>query len=88
MIVGKIVCFIIFQQTVFQVKSVEDARAPRRQKCGILVFVSNLEAFVSTTEAIFRGSERRSDLEKWYQMLVAQMVATIGEPMTRTEPHS
>jgi hypothetical protein len=37
-----------------QQKSIEESRAPKRQKCGILTFVSNFEKFVDTTESIFR----------------------------------
>jgi len=43
-----------------QLKSIEEARAPRRSKCGILPFISNFEKFVETTESIFKNSERRS----------------------------
>ena len=61
-----------------QKKSIEEARAPRRNKCGILPFVSNFEKFTDTTESIFRNSERRSDLEKWYTSLVLEMVTSIN----------
>lgn len=60
-----------------QVKSIEEARAPRKHKCGILPFVGNFEKFVDTTENVFRSSERRSDLEKWYTLLVNEMVNSI-----------
>ena len=29
-------------------------------------------------ESVFRGSERRSDLEKWYAALVAEAVSAVG----------
>ncbi len=67
-----------------QQRSVEEARPPTRGggrkggKCGVLPFVSNLEAFIATSEAIFRSSERRSDLEKWYAALVAESSRSIG----------
>ena len=60
-----------------QKRSIEEARAPRRNKCGILPFVSNFEKFSDTTETIFKSSERRSDLEKWYTSLVMEMVKKI-----------
>ncbi len=60
-----------------QKRSIEEARAPRRNKCGILPFVNNFEKFVDTTESIFRSSDRRSDLEKWYTSLVMEMVNSI-----------
>jgi len=61
-----------------QKRSIEEARAPRRNKCGILAFVSNFEKFSDTTETIFKSSERRSDLEKWYTSLVMEMVTSIN----------
>merc|ERR1719210_3122546 len=61
-----------------QKRSIEEARAPRRNKCGILPFVSNFEKFTDTTESIFKSSERRSDLEKWYTSLVMEMVTSIN----------
>jgi len=62
-----------------QLRSIEEARAPsRRAKCGILPFIANFERFVATTEAIFKSSERRVDLEKWYLILVTAMVTAIA----------
>jgi len=61
-----------------QLRSVEEAKPPKRQKCGILPFVSNFESFFSTTDAIFKASERRSDLEKWYATLVTAMVNSVA----------
>eukprot|EP00095_Tigriopus_kingsejongensis_P011050 snap_masked-scaffold23_size669530-processed-gene-1.4 protein:Tk11050 transcript:snap_masked-scaffold23_size669530-processed-gene-1.4-mRNA-1 annotation:"exocyst complex component 1" len=60
-----------------QLASIREVRVPRRQKCAILSFVSNFEGFVNTTESIFKGSERRSDLEKWYITLVQEMCFVI-----------
>jgi exocyst complex component 1 len=42
-----------------QLKSIEEARVPRRSKCAILPFIANFEKFVETTESIFKNSERR-----------------------------
>jgi len=61
-----------------QLRSIEEARAPSRTKCGILPFIANFERFVTTTEAIFRSSERRVDLEKWYGLLVTAMITAIA----------
>merc|ERR1711992_449780 len=61
-----------------QLRSIEEERAPSRNKCGILPFIANFERFVTTTEAIFRSSERRVDLEKWYGLLVASMITAIA----------
>ena len=61
-----------------QKRSIQEAKLPRRNKCGILPFVSNFEKFTDTTESIFRNSDRRSDLEKWYTSLVMEMVTSIN----------
>ena len=61
-----------------QLRSIEEARAPSKSKCGILPFIANFERFVTTTEAIFRSSERRVDLEKWYGLLVTAMITAIA----------
>lgn len=37
-----------------QQRSIEESRASRKQKCGILSFISNFANFVTTTEAIFK----------------------------------
>lgn len=60
-----------------QYSSIQESKTPRRNKCGILAFIQKFEVFVTTTENIFRGSERRSDLEKWYTILVNEMSSTI-----------
>jgi len=49
-----------------QLRSIEDAKPARRSKCGIIYFVSNIGDFLTLTERIFRDSDRRSDIEKWY----------------------
>jgi len=62
-----------------QMRSIEDSKHPRRTKCGVISFVSNLLEFAQTTELIFRESDRRSDIEKWYLTLVTSM----GENIVR-----
>merc|ERR1719186_346472 len=60
-----------------QMRSVEDCKPPRKAKCGIISFVSNLLEFAQNTETIFRGSDRRTDIEKWYLTLVTSMMENI-----------
>merc|ERR1719391_2013808 len=63
-----------------QMRSIEEARPPKhRGKCGILGFVANFMEFAETTEKIFRDSDRKGDLEKWYLTLVTCM----GESIVR-----
>merc|ERR1712179_855873 len=65
-----------FMQT--QLLSVEESKAPRKNKCGILPFVSNFESFVTSTESVFKNSDRRSDLDKWYSIIVSEMINSIN----------
>lgn len=53
-----------------QLQSIVDSKVPRRSKCGLLPYVENFEEFSRTAENIFRKTERRNDLDKWYVQLV------------------
>lgn len=78
-----------------QLRSIQEARPPggggsamRRSSnrtTGILPFVANFEDFAKTAESIFKGSERRADLDKWYAKLVGAMFEAI--PRTAIEQH-
>ncbi|EEC10565.1 exocyst complex component sec3, putative, partial [Ixodes scapularis] len=61
-----------------KVRSIEEAKAPKKSKCGILPFISQFEEFAQQAEAVFRGSDRRADLDKWYTRLVRAMFEAIG----------
>lgn len=54
-----------------------DTKVNRRTKCGILPYVENLQAFARTAERIFKNSDRKVDLEKWYTKLVEAMFEAI-----------
>ncbi|KAG8224578.1 hypothetical protein J437_LFUL003097 [Ladona fulva] len=78
-----------------QLRSIQEAKPPgggggamRRstnRTTGILPFVANFEDFAKTAESIFKGSERRADLDKWYTKLVGAMFEAI--PRTAAEQH-
>ncbi|XP_050098632.1 exocyst complex component 1 [Anopheles aquasalis] len=53
-----------------QLQSVDEAKVPKRSKCGLLPYVENFEEFAVTAESIFKKTERRNDLDKWYIKLV------------------
>lgn len=53
-----------------QLQSIIESKVPRRSKCGLLPYVENFEEFSNTAESIFRKTERRTDLDKWYVQLV------------------
>lgn len=53
-----------------QLQSIQEAKVSKRSKCGLLCYVENFEEFATLTENIFRKSDRRTDLDKWYLKLV------------------
>lgn len=61
-----------------QVHAVHDYKPAKKSKIGIIPFVTNFEEFARQAEAIFRGSERRADLDKAYQKLVAAIFSEIS----------
>lgn len=56
-----------------QLSSISDAKVPKRSKCGLLPYVENFEEFAKTSESIFKKTQRRTDLDKWYIKLVQTM---------------
>ncbi|XP_011497897.1 PREDICTED: exocyst complex component 1 [Ceratosolen solmsi marchali] len=60
-----------------QQQSVLDTKINRRNKCGILPYVENFGLFAKTAENIFKNSDRKIDLEKWYTKLIATMFEAI-----------
>ncbi|XP_043794167.1 exocyst complex component 1 isoform X1 [Apis laboriosa] len=65
-----------FMQTQLQ-SILCDTKVNRRNKCGILPYVENFESFARTAEKIFKNSDRKIDLEKWYTKLVSTMFDAI-----------
>lgn len=62
-----------------QLQSIEEAKVPKRSKCGLVCYVENFEEFATLTENIFRKSERRTDLDKWYVRLVEAIFQGINQ---------
>lgn len=54
-----------------------DTKINRKNKCGILPYVEHFEPFARTVERIFKNSDRKVDLEKWYTKLVGTMFEAI-----------
>ncbi|XP_076297981.1 exocyst complex component Sec3 [Lasioglossum baleicum] len=65
-----------FMQTQSQA-ILSDTKVNRRNKCGILSYVEHFEHFAKTAEKIFKNSDRKVDLEKWYTKLVSAMFEAI-----------
>ncbi|KAL7032962.1 hypothetical protein ACKWTF_007437 [Chironomus riparius] len=62
-----------------QLQSIQEAKVPKRSKCGLLCFVENFEEFAALIEGIFRKSERRTDLDKWYVKIVDAIFQAINQ---------
>ncbi|XP_075160765.1 exocyst complex component Sec3 [Haematobia irritans] len=54
-----------------QLQSIRDAKLPKRSKCGILPYVENFEYFSKTTEDFFQKPTKRTDMEKYIQLINA-----------------
>ncbi|XP_032671124.1 exocyst complex component 1 [Odontomachus brunneus] len=54
-----------------------DTKVNRRHKCGILPYIENFGPFARIAEKIFRNSDRKVDLDKWYTKLVSTMFDAI-----------
>ncbi|XP_033220438.1 exocyst complex component 1 [Belonocnema kinseyi] len=62
---------------VQQQSILRDTKVNRKNKCGILPYVENFDPFARITENIFRNSDRKVDLEKWYTKLIGTMFEAI-----------
>ncbi|XP_041052215.1 exocyst complex component 1-like isoform X3 [Carcharodon carcharias] len=58
-------------------KQMEEAKVPKKTKIGILPFVIGFEEFVTVAEAIFKNAERRGDLDKAYNKVIAAVFASV-----------
>lgn len=56
---------------------IRDTKVTRKHKCGILPYVENFNSFARIAEGIFRNSDRKVDLEKWYTKLISTMFEAI-----------
>ena len=62
---------------IANLRSIEEMKPNKKTKCGILPFVSNFDEFARTAQSIFKTTERRGDLDKWYIKLMAAMFDAI-----------
>lgn len=56
---------------------IKDTKINRRNKCGILPYVQNFGPFAKIAEKIFKNSDRKNDLDKWYTKIVGSMFDAI-----------
>ncbi|KAK7495288.1 hypothetical protein BaRGS_00013470 [Batillaria attramentaria] len=52
------------------IQNVKDVKVSKKNRCGIISFVHQFEEFTNMAEVIFKGSDRRTDLNKAYAKLV------------------
>jgi hypothetical protein len=62
-----------------QQNAIEEAKAPKRPKCGVLPFIKRFETFAKQAENIFKNAvQRRADIDRWYTLLVRSMFDAIN----------
>ncbi|XP_025088337.1 exocyst complex component 1-like isoform X2 [Pomacea canaliculata] len=52
------------------IQGIREVRVSKKNRCGIISFVHQFEEFANLAEAIFKGSDRHTDLNKAYTKLV------------------
>lgn len=64
-----------------QQKSIEDAKVPKKPKCGVFPFIKKFETLAKQAENIFKSaaSTRRADIDRWYTQLVRAMFDSINK---------
>ncbi|XP_071949546.1 exocyst complex component 1-like isoform X2 [Antedon mediterranea] len=60
-----------------QVRTINEIRVSKKSKCGILPFVVTFERFAEQAESIFKGTDRRADLDKSYSKLISAQFKAI-----------
>ena len=61
-----------------QKRSIEEAKVPKRPKCGVFSFIKKFEGLARQAELIFRtAGARRTDIDRWYTILVRSMFDAI-----------
>ncbi|XP_054167018.1 exocyst complex component 1-like [Oppia nitens] len=59
--------------------SIEESKAPKSAKCGVLSFIKRFEIFAKQAENIFKNAvQRRTDIDRWYTILVRSMFEAIN----------
>uniref|UniRef100_H3BD58 Exocyst complex component Sec3 PIP2-binding N-terminal domain-containing protein n=1 Tax=Latimeria chalumnae TaxID=7897 RepID=H3BD58_LATCH len=70
---------IVFRRFVLMslCKEIDEAKAPKKNKVGILPFVSHFVEFVTLAEEAFKNAERRGDLDNAYSKLISAIFTSI-----------
>ncbi|XP_076446278.1 exocyst complex component 1-like isoform X2 [Babylonia areolata] len=59
------------------IQGVKEVKVSKKNRCGIISFVHQFEDFTNLAEAIFKGSDRRTDLNKAYSKMVCALFEQI-----------
>lgn len=57
---------------------IEEAKDPKRTKIGVLSFVKRFENFAKQTENIIKYGQRRTDIDRWYGILLEKIFHSIS----------
>nr|XP_027198922.1 exocyst complex component 1-like [Dermatophagoides pteronyssinus] len=57
---------------------IEEAKDPKRTKIGVLSFVKRFENFAKQTENIIKYGQRRTDIDRWYGILLEKIFVSIS----------
>ncbi|XP_077983719.1 exocyst complex component 1-like isoform X2 [Glandiceps talaboti] len=60
-----------------QIRAIEETKVSKKSKCGIISFVYKFEEFAEQAETIFKGSDRRGDLDKAYTKLIQAIYESV-----------
>lgn len=73
-----------------QITAIKESKISKKNKCGIISFVHHFEDFANQAENIFKGSDRRADLEKAYCRLVRNIsteIVRVAKEHQKTPEH-
>lgn len=60
-----------------QVKAMSELKAPKQLKCGVLSAVKNFEQLAKQVEPLFKNSDDRRYIDRWYLEFVEELFRTI-----------
>lgn len=60
-----------------KMRHIQDAKVPRGSKCGILPCVRVFSEFAEQAERIVMASDRRTELDKAYSVLIETLFSTV-----------
>ncbi|XP_066576009.1 exocyst complex component 1 isoform X2 [Amia ocellicauda] len=68
-----------------QIRQMEEVKISKKNKVGILPFVTGFEEFAELAETIFRAAERRGDLDKAYVKLIRAVFMNVEKVASESQ---